>query len=38
MAEEVVNAEIFPKILYRLKDSDILVKKYAATCIREIAK
>lgn len=38
LAEEVVNADLFPKILYRLKDSDLLVKKYAATCIREIAK
>ena len=34
----MVEAEIFPKILYRLKDNDLLVKKYAATCIREIAK
>ena len=24
--------------MYRLKDNDILVKKFAATCIREIAK
>ena len=38
LAELVVEAEIFPKILYRLKDNDLLVKKYAATCIREIAK
>jgi hypothetical protein len=41
-----VEAEIFPKILYRLenifnfrlKDSDVLVKKFAATCIREVSK
>jgi TATA-box binding protein (TBP) (component of TFIID and TFIIIB) len=38
LAEVVVEAEIFPKILYRLKDTDMLVKKFAATCIREIAK
>ena len=38
LAEVVVEAEIFPKILYRLKDNDMLVKKFAATCIREIAK
>jgi hypothetical protein len=34
----VVEADVFPKILYRLKDNDLLVKKFAATCIREIAK
>jgi len=38
LAENVVENEIFPKILYRLKDNDALVKKFAATCIREIAK
>lgn len=38
LAEHVVEAEIFPKILYRLKDTDPLVRKFAATCIREIAK
>ena len=46
LAENVVEAEIFPKILYRLKDTDPLVRynlifnyrKFAATCIREIAK
>jgi len=38
LAEHVVENEIFPKILYKLKDSDHLVKKFAATCIREIAK
>ena len=38
LAENVVEAEIFPKILYRLKDQDPLVRKFAATCIREIAK
>jgi len=34
----VVEAEIFPKILNCLKDIDPLVRKNAATCIREIAK
>lgn len=38
LAEIVVDNDIFPKILYRLKDSDNLVRKYAAICIREIAK
>ena len=38
LAETVVENEIFPKILYKLKDPDQLVKKFAATCIREIAK
>ena len=37
-AEIVVDNDIFPKILYRLKDNDLLVRKYAAICIREIAK
>ena len=34
----MVDNDIFPKILYRLKDNDTLVRKYAAICIREIAK
>ncbi len=34
----MVDNDIFPKILYRLKDNDNLVRKYAAICIREIAK
>jgi len=38
LAEIVVDNDIFPKILYRLKDNDTLVRKYAAICIREIAK
>jgi len=38
LAEHVVEAEIFPKILLKLKDPDPLVKKFAAICIREIAK
>lgn len=38
LAEIVVDNDIFPKILYRLKDNDNLVRKYAAICIREIAK
>ncbi len=38
LAEIVMHNEIFPKILYRLKDPDLLVRKFAATCIREIAK
>jgi hypothetical protein len=38
LAEIVVDNDIFPKLLYRLKDSDHLVRKYAAICIREIAK
>ena len=38
LAEVVVEAEIFPRILNCLKDLDIQVRKNAATCIREIAK
>lgn len=38
LAEVVVEAEIFPRILNCLKDMDIQVRKNAATCIREIAK
>ena len=38
LAEVVVEAEIFPKILNCLKDIDHPVRKNAATCIREIAK
>lgn len=38
LAEAVIENEIFPKILYKLKDSDHLVRKYAASCVREIAK
>ena len=35
LAEVVVEAEIFPKILTCLKDVDTTVRKHAATCIRE---
>lgn len=38
LAEVVVEAEIFPRILNCLKDIDVQVRKNAATCIREIAK
>lgn len=38
LAEVVVEAEIFPKILTCLKDVDTTVRKHAATCIREVAK
>ena len=38
LAEEVVNNNIIPRIFSLLKDQDALVKKNAATCIREIAK
>lgn len=38
MAEAVVEQEIFPRILNSLKDTDIYVRKNAATCIREIAR
>lgn len=34
----VVEAEVFPNILKCLRDSDLYVRKNAATCIREIAK
>jgi len=38
LAEVVVEAEIFPRILHCLKDIDEYVRKNAATCIREIAR
>jgi len=39
LAENIVEADIFPKILNLLKkDKDLIVKKNAATLIREIAK
>lgn len=38
LAEVVVEAEIFPDILTCLKDMDTVVRKNAATCIREIAR
>lgn len=38
LAEVVVEAEVFPNILKCLRDSDLYVRKNAATCIREIAK
>ena len=38
LAEVVVEAEIFPKILTCLKDVDVYVRKNAATVIREIVK
>jgi hypothetical protein len=34
----VVGAELFPKILYKLKDLDEGVRKMAATVIREVTK
>ena len=33
-----MEAEVFPNILKCLRDSDLYVRKNAATCIREIAK
>ncbi len=38
LAEVVVEAEIFPRILHCLKDVDEYVRKNAATCVREIAR
>lgn len=38
LAVTVAEADIFPKILYCLKDADPQVRKNAANCIREIAK
>jgi 3-methyladenine DNA glycosylase AlkD len=38
LAMTVTEADIFPKILYCLKDTDEQVRKNAANCIREIAK
>lgn len=38
LAEVVVEAEIFPRILLCLKDIDIQVRKNSATCIREVAR
>lgn len=38
LAEVVVEAEVFPNILKCLRDSDLYVRKNAATCIREVAK
>jgi len=39
LAENIVESEIFPKVLSLLqKDRDLIVKKNAATLIREIAK
>ncbi|KAA6426063.1 MAG: sperm-associated antigen 6 [Trebouxia sp. A1-2] len=38
MAEVVVEAEVFPKILTCLKFPDELVRKHAATVVREVAK
>ncbi len=37
LAEVVVEAEVFPRILNCLKDTDSLVKKNAATCVREVS-
>ncbi|OXB70988.1 UNVERIFIED_CONTAM: hypothetical protein H355_009948 [Colinus virginianus] len=34
----VVEAEIFPKILHCLKDPDEVVRKNAATCIKEVVR
>lgn len=38
MAEEIVSNNIFPKIFSLLKDQDKIVRKNAASCVREIAK
>ena len=38
LAESVVGAELFPKILYRLKDMEEGVRRMAATVIREVVK
>lgn len=38
MAETVCGAELFPKILYKLKDHDDGVRKMAASVIREVVK
>ena len=38
LAEVVVEAEVFPKVLGCLKDLDLVVRKNAATLIREISK
>lgn len=38
LAVTVTEADIFPKVLYCLKDSDPQVRRNAANCIREIAK
>ncbi len=38
LAEVVVGAEIFPKILTCLKFPDEFVKKHSATVVREVAK
>lgn len=38
MAEKIVAAELFPKILYKLKDNDEGVRKMAAAVIREVVK
>jgi hypothetical protein len=37
MAEVVVEAEVFPKILTCLKFPDELVRKHAATVVREVS-
>ena len=38
LAESVVEADILPKILLSLKDIDPLVRKQAATLVREVVK
>ena len=38
LAEMVVEADVFPRVLTSLKDADEYVKKNTATLIREIAK
>ena len=38
MAELVVEADVFPSVLHALKDPDDVVRKNAATLIREIVK
>ena len=38
LSEKVVSHNIFPQILNCLKNKDSIVKKNAATCIREISR
>lgn len=38
LAESVCGAELFPKILYKLKEHDEGVRKMAASVIREVVK
>lgn len=38
LAEDVVEAEIFPRIFNCLKDEDVEIRRNAAACICNIAK